>query len=64
MVSLIRTFTYQTFTRFHVGFVRYLFFLLNYFLCHMLQKKQHTTKLIDAKLKFMVLMMQQPLYFY
>ena len=47
MVSLIYTFNYQTFTRFHVRLLRYLFFLWKLNFMSSATEKQQTTKLID-----------------
>ena len=63
MVSLIHTFTYQTFTRFHVCLVRHLIFLWKLHFMSSVTEKQYATKLIDAKRKFMELMIRKPLYF-
>ena len=63
MVSPIRTFNYQTFTRFHVLLVRHLFFLWKLHFMSSATEKQHATKLIDAKRKFMERMIRKPLYF-
>ena len=63
MVSPIRTFNYPTFTRFHVLLVRHLFFLWKLHFMSSATEKQHATKLIDAKRKFMERMIRKPLYF-
>ena len=63
MVSLIHTFNYQTFTGFHVRLVRHLFFLWKLHCMSSATEKQHATKLIDVKRKFMELMIRKPLYF-
>ena len=63
MVSPIQTFHYQTFTRFHVRLVRHLFFLWKLHFMSSATEKQHATKLIDAKRKFMELLFRKPLYF-
>ena len=63
MVSPIHTFNYQTFTRFHVLLVRHLFFLWKLHFMSSATEKQHATKLIDAKRKFMERMIRKPLYF-
>ena len=64
MVSPIHAFNYQTFTRFHVRLVRHLFFLLKLHFMSSATEKQYATKLIDAKRKFMELMVRKPLYFF
>ena len=64
MVSTIHTFNYQTITCFHVHLVRHLFFFMKttfYDLCY--RKKKYATKLIDAKRKFIELMIRKQLYF-
>ena len=63
MMSPIHTFNYQTFTRFHVRLVRHLFSLWKLHYMSSPKEKQHPTKLIDAKRKFMELMIRKPLYF-
>ena len=63
MVSPIHTFNYQTFTRFHVRLVRHIFVLWKLHLMSSATEKQHATKFIDAKRKFMELMIRKPLYF-
>ena len=50
-------------TRFHVRPVRHLFFLWKLLLMSSAIEKQHATKSIDWKRKFMELMMRKPLYF-
>ena len=59
----MQTFYYQTFTRFRVRLVRYLYFLWKLLFMSSAADKQHATKLSDAKRKFMELMMRKPLYF-
>ena len=61
--SLIQTYNYKTFTRFHVCFVRHLYFLWKLLFMSSASEKQHAIKLIDAKCKFMQLMMRKPLFF-
>ena len=63
MVSPIHTFNYQTFTRFHVRLVRHLLFCEKIHFMSSATEKQHATKLIDAKRKFVELMIRKPLYF-
>ena len=63
IVSPIHTFSYQTFTRFHVRLVRHLFFLWKQHFMSSATEKQIATKLNDAKRKFMELMIRKPLYF-
>ena len=59
----MHTFNYQTFTRFHVRLVRHLFFLWKLHVLSSTTEKQHATKLIDAKRKFMERMIRKPLFF-
>ena len=59
----MHTFNYQSFTRFHVRPVRYLIFLWKLLFMSSATEKQHATKLIYAKRKFMKLMIRKPLYF-
>ena len=63
MVSLIHTFNYQTCTRFHVRLLSHPFLLWKLHFMASDTEKQHATKLIDAKCKFMELMIRKPLYF-
>ena len=62
MMSLIQTFDYQTFKRFHVRLLRHLYFLWKLLFRSSVADKQQATKLIDAKCKFIELMMRKPLY--
>ena len=48
---------------FHVRLVRHLFFLWKLLFVSSASEKQHATKSIDAKRKFMEYMMRKPLYF-
>ena len=63
MLSPMHSFNYQSFTRFHVRHVRHLFFLWKLHFMSSATEKQNATKLIDAKRKFMELMIRKPLYF-
>ena len=49
--------------RFHVRLMRHLFFLWKLHFMSSATEKQYATKLIDAKRKFMELMIRKPLYF-
>ena len=49
--------------RFHVRLVHHLFFLWKLHSMSSAVEKQHATKLIDTKRKFMELMIRKPLYF-
>ena len=49
--------------RFHVRLVRHLFFLWKLHFMSSATEKQHATKLIDAKRKFMERFIRKPLYF-
>ena len=63
MMSPIHTFNYQTLTRFHECLVRRLFFFLKLHFMSSATEKQLSTKLIDAKRKFLERMIRKPLYF-
>ena len=63
MVSPIHSFNYQHFTLFYVRLVRHLFFLWKLHFMPSATEKQHATKFIDAKRKFMELLIRKPLYF-
>ena len=60
-VSLTQTFNYQTVMRFHVLLVRHLYFLWKLHFMSSAAEKQHATKIIDAKCKFMQLFTRKPL---
>ena len=62
-LSLIQTYNYKTFTRFHVRLVCHLFFLWKLLFMSSASEEQHATKLMYAKRKFMQLMMRKPFYF-
>ena len=49
--------------RFHVRLVRHLIFLWKLHFMSSATEKQHATKLIDAKRKFMELLIRKLLYF-
>ena len=53
----------SNFYAFHVRLVRHLFFLWKLHFMSSATEKQHATKFIDAKRKFMELMTRKPLYF-
>ena len=63
MVSPIHTFNYQTFTRLHVRLMRHLFFPWKLHFISSAAEKQHATKFIDPKRKFMELMIGKLLHF-
>ena len=60
---MIQTFIYQTFTRLHMRIVCHLYFLGKLLFMSAATEKQHAKNLIDAKRKFIQLMIGKPLYF-